>query len=264
MKVVSLEPSLAGRTTGTSSAAPSIEVAAGHGQARLRFTLAHELGHVILARAGRQTRGIPAERLCDAIAGELLIPRAWLLPRAQKIEDLQHLLTAARALRVSPATLSISLCDAGIPNSFVDARRVGAKWYARTWTRAVASSDPFMGACVDRIPCGHLDQYPVGSLDSHIVVHVDKTASRTRLWYRCLSTPPELNNQTGAAEAPGPLESKGCAVGPQAGSSPPLTESAALTSTGASPRHESSRSNVLRPSAQELPRVLDRPRAVNH
>jgi len=49
---------------------------------RRRFTLAHELGHVILERHRKSgVEGLPnggwgTERLCDAIAGELLLPNS--------------------------------------------------------------------------------------------------------------------------------------------------------------------------------------------
>lgn len=54
-------------------------------RARRRFTLAHELGHILLAEPGQSLiakRHLPVrsdeERLCDEIAAAILMPRAWI------------------------------------------------------------------------------------------------------------------------------------------------------------------------------------------
>jgi Zn-dependent peptidase ImmA (M78 family) len=49
---------------------------------RQRFTLAHAIGHWLLALVPeyRSSLGNSVERWCDDFAGVLLIPRDWLIP----------------------------------------------------------------------------------------------------------------------------------------------------------------------------------------
>lgn len=63
---------------------------------RQRFTVAHELGHVILERTGRGAprKGRDVERLCDALAAELLMPRRTFekrLPNGVRLMDITRL-----------------------------------------------------------------------------------------------------------------------------------------------------------------------------
>ena len=63
---------------------------------RRRFTIAHELGHVIIDQTGRNApqTGKELERLCDLFAVELLMPTQVFLahlPRALRIADLPAL-----------------------------------------------------------------------------------------------------------------------------------------------------------------------------
>lgn len=80
----------------------SIELRAGLSQVRRRFTLGHELGHLILPCPGRTltARRSPwhhsdEERLCDEIAAALLMPRSWLQARYQSrvhnLSTIRHL-----------------------------------------------------------------------------------------------------------------------------------------------------------------------------
>ena len=63
---------------------------------RQRFTVAHELGHVILERTGRGAprRGGDVERVCDTLAAELLMPRRAFekrLPERVRLLDIARL-----------------------------------------------------------------------------------------------------------------------------------------------------------------------------
>ena len=75
-----------GRTT-WSSAGPLIELNPDRRNSRQRFTLAHEIGHVVLGPSSESNRvayrhemreaKIDEEHLCDAFAAALLMPREW-------------------------------------------------------------------------------------------------------------------------------------------------------------------------------------------
>jgi hypothetical protein len=88
------------------------------GYHRQRFTLAHELGHVVLtdpdafvvARRYRP-RADQEERFCDSFAAALLLPRTWVLgryataPRSLRVvramSDTAHVSLAASAIRLN-------------------------------------------------------------------------------------------------------------------------------------------------------------------
>jgi IrrE N-terminal-like domain len=86
----------------------SISLRAGASAPRRRFTLAHELGHLVLADP---TRDFTAhrmwrqpdreERFCDEFAASLLMPRAWILAefmgRPQNLATVRDLATATGA-----------------------------------------------------------------------------------------------------------------------------------------------------------------------
>src|SRR5260370_19590375 len=71
---------------------PEIALRSGRPRVRTRFTLAHELGHVLIAdgKSGalaKRTRSLEPsdeEILCDWIAAALLMPRDWVLPYARR------------------------------------------------------------------------------------------------------------------------------------------------------------------------------------
>jgi len=72
-------------------------------ETRRRFTLGHELGHLVLSdpRVFRMVQlelgdeGLHVERLCDAFAAELLMPRRWV---ARRYHDSEESLEALRDL----------------------------------------------------------------------------------------------------------------------------------------------------------------------
>ena len=64
--------------------------------ARQRFTVAHELAHVILERTGRNAprTGRSVERVCDMLAAECLMPTSVFeagLPTTLALSDIEHL-----------------------------------------------------------------------------------------------------------------------------------------------------------------------------
>lgn len=87
---------------------------------RRRFTLAHELGHLVLAEPevmhaaeSIATARLDVERLCDAFAAELLMPRRWLLATyQQRDEGFDVLDDLARTAEVSLSAAMTRLCIA--------------------------------------------------------------------------------------------------------------------------------------------------------
>ena len=100
---------------------------------RQRFSLAHEIGHVLLEQSldgvrmrqpiGHRSEDARIEKACDAFAAELLMPReaveaiAASTPRAKIFEQLERRLgvsteaVAYRLLRVAPKPLEIMLWE---------------------------------------------------------------------------------------------------------------------------------------------------------
>ena len=81
--------------------------------ARQRFTVAHELGHVILERTGRNPprKGPTVERVCDMLATELLMPTAVfrrLLPERLTISAIMDL---ARSFQTSKKSTAIRCAE---------------------------------------------------------------------------------------------------------------------------------------------------------
>ena len=109
--------------------------------ARQRFTLAHELGHLVLNRStvitehGDQlpTTQNAIERLCDAIGGALLIPTEWIRARLLEVPDLPTLLALSSDLQVSPSALTIRLSESDRPCVLMSARR-GADGWEWAWS----------------------------------------------------------------------------------------------------------------------------------
>jgi len=102
----------------------TIEVSADEHVVRQRFTIAHELTHWLLQNPGADTSLTTEladawrseERMCDTVAGAVLLPRDWLLahfPFAQRAE--QHSLATidhvARIAQISLAATLVRLRD---------------------------------------------------------------------------------------------------------------------------------------------------------
>jgi Zn-dependent peptidase ImmA (M78 family) len=86
----------------------SMFLGAGAPAPRRRFTLAHELGHLVLADPHRDftahrmwSQPDREERFCDAFAASLLLPRRWILAefagRSQNLATVRELATATGA-----------------------------------------------------------------------------------------------------------------------------------------------------------------------
>jgi Zn-dependent peptidase ImmA (M78 family) len=82
-------------------------------QERRRFTIAHELGHVVLARRGekpvRQSREL--ERLCDMFAAELLMPTATFIQAVGRVVHVQDIPALARSFQVSLTSAAIRCAE---------------------------------------------------------------------------------------------------------------------------------------------------------
>jgi hypothetical protein len=73
------------------------------GSGRLRFTIAHELGHAILARTGPRCpqQGDMVERICDKIAAEILMPAFHLLQSHPGNPTIEMVYDVSRSYQVS-------------------------------------------------------------------------------------------------------------------------------------------------------------------
>lgn len=115
---------------------------------RQRFTLAHELGHVVLtdpdafvvARRYRP-RADQEERFCDAFAAALLLPRAWVIGRFRAQPRSLHVVRAMAELA------HVSLAAANIrSNELLDWQRTLLRWHRMGdghWRLAAASGTPY-------------------------------------------------------------------------------------------------------------------------
>ena len=120
---------------------------------RRRFTLAHELGHV-LAHRSKATRHFSSidelERFCDRLAVSILLPERWVLPLVDLEWTLGELNGYADQASVSVAVLVNRLSDlgshlswihwrrlyspSGLPmHEWTDTARAGAKGFLRGW-----------------------------------------------------------------------------------------------------------------------------------
>lgn len=92
----------------------SIFVRADARPTRQRFTIAHEIGHLVLAEPGQdlvarrsQATGDREERFCDALAAALLLPREWILRRYADAPE--RLETARQVADACEASLSAAV-----------------------------------------------------------------------------------------------------------------------------------------------------------
>lgn len=82
-----------------------------HPWCRRRFTIAHEIGHLLLGHActKNQEDGSHNESEANAFAGELLIPTAFIKKDFPRLRDLREL---SKLYRVSDQALTIKLMEA--------------------------------------------------------------------------------------------------------------------------------------------------------
>jgi len=79
---------------------------------RRRFTIAHEIGHLIFGHGCHKSSSgddVHNEKEADTFAGELLVPTAFIKKDFAKIPNLQEL---SKLYRVSDQALTIKLMDA--------------------------------------------------------------------------------------------------------------------------------------------------------
>jgi hypothetical protein len=94
---------------------------------RRRFSIAHELAHVIFESTGPNPprTGQELERLCDMIATEFLLPRDRFMEIAGPEPSLQQVFQLARLFEASLSTTAIRCCELGPGVSFeVEGQRV--------------------------------------------------------------------------------------------------------------------------------------------
>lgn len=87
--IVSTNMTEDGRTT-WNRGRPRIELRADRPASRNRFTLAHEIGHILIAQdetVARRTHRLEhddIEKLCDWVAASILMPRGWISVYARR------------------------------------------------------------------------------------------------------------------------------------------------------------------------------------
>jgi hypothetical protein len=107
------------------------------GPRRRRFTLAHELGHLVLAEPGqdfiahrREVRFDSEERFCNQFAAALLLPRLWV--ESEFADAPVHLWVARRMAAQAETSLSAALVRLrevlGWKASMLHWRRIAGQW----------------------------------------------------------------------------------------------------------------------------------------
>lgn len=107
-----------------------------------RFTIAHELGHYLLAvhqgvPFATQTHNRQVERYCNSFASHLLLPRTWLRAEVRgKPQTLGVLLDVARLAKCTAAAALVALGDAVQWRATLAVwRRVDDEWRVQTCIR---------------------------------------------------------------------------------------------------------------------------------
>jgi hypothetical protein len=82
-------------------------------RSRQRFTIAHEIAHVLLARTGRNApcQGRDVERICDTLAAECLMPTSVFEPRIPAILTLGDISTLAGDFETSMMATAIRCAE---------------------------------------------------------------------------------------------------------------------------------------------------------
>jgi len=108
-----------GRTSWTRGR-PRVELRADRPPTRSRFTLAHEIGHILIdsdESVAHRTHGLAhddIETLCDWIAASILMPRDWIQPYADRDRyTLSSLRMVAHKAGVSLSAAAVRLAEVG-------------------------------------------------------------------------------------------------------------------------------------------------------
>ncbi len=88
--------------------------------ARQRFTIAHEIGHLIFEKTGANPPrvGRELERLCDMLATEILLPAACFKQQAGSRPSLRQVFALAKTFEASLAATTIRCCELGEVSAF--------------------------------------------------------------------------------------------------------------------------------------------------
>lgn len=89
-----------------------IVVLSGLADGRRRFTIAHELGHVVFEQTGRNPprHGLEVEKYCDQLASAFLMPYGAFLASVGDLPSIASVLAASRVHRVSMTAGFWRLC----------------------------------------------------------------------------------------------------------------------------------------------------------
>ena len=141
---------------------------------RKRWTIAHELGHALFERTGRNPprSGREVERLCDMIATELLMPRACFGPRIRESVCLDGVLRLARLFQTSVTASAIrcaELCGVSVFETEDGKFRWGFGAVRRGYT--ISSEEPLSQAVSSALDADH------GSKEIYLTL-----GGRSRVW----------------------------------------------------------------------------------
>lgn len=108
-----------GRTTWIDGK-PRIELRSDRPASRIRFTLAHEIAHVLVEKdqtVARRTQNLnhdDVETLCDWVAASILMPRSWIQRYAEKPEyNLSLIRLVAHRAEVSLSAAAVRIAEVG-------------------------------------------------------------------------------------------------------------------------------------------------------
>lgn len=128
--------------TDWSARRPVIFLAFSRSDGRRRFTLGHEIGHIITSShldpyhgdadsALIEAHARKPEIVCDVIAAELLLPRNYLADLVSSCRTLDNMRAASTTLRVSPSMLVTRLMVADLSRMLLRMRRTASgQWIA--------------------------------------------------------------------------------------------------------------------------------------
>lgn len=153
-----------------------------------RFTLAHELGHYLLA----VHQGIPlaeqlgdrrAERYCNSFASHFLLPRPWLRSAVPTSDpSLENLLSLADDADCTAATAMAALIDAKRWNAILAVWRLeGGEWRVQTCLRPETglrlAADPNSADVLNAAPRGSTTRahLPLIADGKRVIVEVEMT-----------------------------------------------------------------------------------------
>jgi hypothetical protein len=119
---------------------------------RQRFTVAHELAHVVFETTGPNcpTRGKELERLCDMLASEILMPQDKFLAFADKNLRIEKLFDISRTFKTSLAATSIR-CAQLFGHSVFEVKGALVTWgYGAIRKGPISRLDDYLRRAVER------------------------------------------------------------------------------------------------------------------